>query len=175
MQSAECRVQYVSSTRNDVLQNLQIVSLINIKLLSSSHLPSFLRILGLHSWRMEVPRLGVESELWLLVTVTATVMQHLSHICDLQHSSQQWQISDPLREAMDGNYILMDTSWILFCCTRKGTPKLLSSYSFSFNFTLSGGHKVILLEIPFSLCFAHHKLLVFLGHFVSSVFLVNNR
>ena len=73
-------MQYVSSTRNDVLQNLQIVSLINIKLLSSSHLPSFLRILGLHPGHMAVPRLGVKLELQLPACTTATAMWDLSHV-----------------------------------------------------------------------------------------------
>ena len=43
--------------------------------------------LGLHSWHVEVPRLGVESELQPLAHTTAT--QNLSHICDLDHSSRQ--------------------------------------------------------------------------------------
>ena len=40
---------------------------------------------------MEVPRLGAESELQLLAYTTATVTQDPSHVCDLQHSSQQHQ------------------------------------------------------------------------------------
>ena len=35
---------------------------------------------------MEVPRLGVESELQLPVTATATAMQDLSHVGDLHHT-----------------------------------------------------------------------------------------
>ena len=37
---------------------------------------------------MEIPRLGVESELLLLVYTTATETRDLSCICDLHHSSQ---------------------------------------------------------------------------------------
>ena len=37
---------------------------------------------------MEVPRLGVESELQLPVCATATATQCPSHVCDLHHSSQ---------------------------------------------------------------------------------------
>ena len=49
----------------------------------------FLPFLGLLPWHMEVPRLGVKSELQLLAWATATAMQDLS--CDLHHSSwQQW-------------------------------------------------------------------------------------
>ena len=40
---------------------------------------------------------------------TATAMPDLSHVCDLYHSSGQLQIFNPLREAKDRTYILMDT------------------------------------------------------------------
>ena len=46
---------------------------------------------------MEVPRLGVESELQLLAYTTAT--QDPSRICDLHHSSWQPQILHPLSKA----------------------------------------------------------------------------
>ena len=44
---------------------------------------------GLHPQHMDIPRLGVESELQLpaYATATATTMPDLSHICDLYHSS----------------------------------------------------------------------------------------
>ena len=51
---------------------------------------------------MEVPRLGVESELQLLAYTTATATWDLSHVCDLHHSSWQRPILNPLREAWDG-------------------------------------------------------------------------
>ena len=41
---------------------------------------------------MEVPKLGIESELWLLAYPTATAMLDLSLACDLYHSSWQYQI-----------------------------------------------------------------------------------
>ena len=43
---------------------------------------------GLHLWHMEFPRLGVESELYLLAyaTATATALWDPSHVCDLHHS-----------------------------------------------------------------------------------------
>ena len=41
---------------------------------------------------MEVPRLGVESELQPLAYATATATWYLSHICNLHHSSLQRQI-----------------------------------------------------------------------------------
>ena len=52
----------------------------------------FFVFLGVHPWHMEVPRLGVEWELQLLATATATVMQDLSRICDLHHSSRQCRV-----------------------------------------------------------------------------------
>ena len=58
---------------------------------------------------MEVPRLGVKSELQLpaYTTATATAMQNLSHICDLNHSSGQHWVLNPLSEASDQTHILM--------------------------------------------------------------------
>ena len=63
---------------------------------------------------MGVPRLGVQSELWLLAYATATEMWDLSHICDLHHSSLQCQIFNPLSKVRDGTCVLMDTSQIHF-------------------------------------------------------------
>ena len=40
-----------------------------------------------HMQYMEVPRLGVEFEVYLPACATATEMQDLSHICNLHHSS----------------------------------------------------------------------------------------
>ena len=42
---------------------------------------------GPHPWHMEVPRLGVKSELQLLAYATATAMWDLNHIYDLHHRS----------------------------------------------------------------------------------------
>ena len=80
------------------------------------HLPPtfFFCILGLHPWHMQVPKLGVESELRLpaYTTATATATWDLSSICDLQHSSRQCQVPNPLREARDWTRILMDPGWV---------------------------------------------------------------
>ena len=59
---------------------------------------------------MEVPRLGVESELQLLAYATATAMPDQSQVCKLHHSLRQCQILNPLSEARDQAHILMDTS-----------------------------------------------------------------
>ena len=71
---------------------------------------------------MEVPRLGVESELQLPAYATATETQDPSPICDLHHSSQQRQILNPLSEARDQTHNLMVASWIRFLCATMGTP-----------------------------------------------------
>ena len=72
----------------------------------------FLFCLGPHLPHMEVPRLGVESELQLLAYTTANATWDLSHICNLHHSSRQRQILYPLSKARDQTHILVDTSWV---------------------------------------------------------------
>ena len=62
---------------------------------------------------MEVPGLGVKSELQLPATATAIAMPDTSQVCDLCHSLQQHQISNSLIEARGWTRILMDTSWVL--------------------------------------------------------------
>ena len=58
---------------------------------------------------MEVPRLGVESELQPLAYATATATWDHSCICDLYLSSQQ-HLFNPLSEARDQTHVLMDAS-----------------------------------------------------------------
>ena len=87
---------------------------------------------GLHLRHMEVARLWVVSELQLPTYATATAAPDLSCICKLHRSSQQRLISDPLSKARDWTCILMDTSWICFCCTTRGTPGFhISCYSYT--------------------------------------------
>ena len=50
---------------------------------------------------MEVPRLGIESELQLPAYTTATATWDPSHICNLHRSSWQHRILNPLSEARD--------------------------------------------------------------------------
>ena len=52
----------------------------------------YIWFLGLHSWHMQILRLGVESELQLLAYAIATPTLDLSHICDIHHSSLQYRI-----------------------------------------------------------------------------------
>ena len=56
---------------------------------------------GLHLQHLEVPGLGVKSELQLLAYTTATAMLDLSSICGLHHSSWQCRILNPLSEVRD--------------------------------------------------------------------------
>ena len=73
--------------------------------------------LGPHLWHVEVPRPGVESELQLPAYPTATATWDLSSVCDPHHSSWQCQVLNPPSQARDWIHILMDTSWILLCCS----------------------------------------------------------
>ena len=72
-------------------------------------------------WQREVARLGVESELQLLSYATATATKDPSHFCELHHSSRQRQTLNPLREARDWTYILMDARQFLYCWATAGT------------------------------------------------------
>ena len=74
---------------------------------------------------MEVPRLGVESELQLPAYTTAIAMRYPSHVFDLHHSSQQRQILNPLIKARGRTHILIDTSWIRFRWAMIETPRWL--------------------------------------------------
>ena len=47
----------------------------------------------------------------------------LSCVCNLHHSSWQYQILNPPREARDRTFLLMDTSQIRFHWAKMGTPK----------------------------------------------------
>ena len=79
---------------------------------------------------MEVPRLGVSSELSLPASTTATATRDLSHICDLHHSSRQRQILNPRSEARDQTHVLMDPSQVPYhCCDRNSGNCFLSSRS----------------------------------------------
>ena len=77
---------------------------------------------------MDVPRVGVKSELQLPAYAISTAMQDPSHICNLHHSSQQCWIPDTLSKAKDRTHILMDTSWIHFCFTTAELPACVNSF-----------------------------------------------
>ena len=73
----------------------------------------FFVFLGTHPWHMEVPRLGIESQLQMPVYTTVTATWDSSSIFDLYHSSWQRGILNPLSEARDWTCILMDPSQVL--------------------------------------------------------------
>ena len=92
----------------------------------------FFCFLGPKPQCVEVPRLGVESELQLRAYTTATATPDLSRVCNLHHSSQQLWILNPLRKARDQTCILMGPSWICFCYSTMGTPPAVFSPFFSY-------------------------------------------
>ena len=59
---------------------------------------------------MDVLRLGLESELQLLVYATGAAVLELSKICDLHSSLLQCRIPNPLSKARGQTCIVMDTS-----------------------------------------------------------------
>ena len=83
---------------------------------------------------MEIPRLRVELELHLLAYATATAMQDPGHMCDLHHSSLQDRMPNPLSKAGDWTRILMDTSWIHFCCATMEIPPFFIFHEFTLDF-----------------------------------------
>ena len=62
---------------------------------------------------IEVPRLGVKSELQLRVYTTAMATQEQSRLWDLHPNSRQHRILNPLSKARVRTCILMDTSPVL--------------------------------------------------------------
>ena len=81
----------------------------------------FFFFLGPLLWHMEVPRLGVQSELQLPASTTATADQRC--VCDLPHSSWQRRILNPQGKARDRTHNLLVPSWIHFCRATTGTPR----------------------------------------------------
>ena len=81
----------------------------------------FLPFLGPLPWLMEVPRLGVQSELEPPAYTRATATWDLSWVCDLHHSSRPRWILNPLSKAKDQIRNLMVPSQIRFWCATMGT------------------------------------------------------
>ena len=64
---------------------------------------------GPHPWHMEVPRLGVKSELQLPAYTTATAMWDLSRVCYLHHNSHNARsLTHQARPGIEPSY-----SWIV--------------------------------------------------------------
>ena len=80
----------------------------------------FFFFLGPYPQHMEVPRLGVESEMQLPAYTTAIATQDPSCICDLHHSSRQHWILNPLSKARDRTPVLMDVSQVRYLLSHEG-------------------------------------------------------
>ena len=76
--------------------------------------------LGLYLQHMEVPGLGVKSELQLPAYTTATATPDPNCLCDLHSSLWQCWILSLLSEARDRTHILMDTSGVPNQLSRSG-------------------------------------------------------
>ena len=74
---------------------------------------------------MEFPRLGVQRKLQLLAYTRATAMWDLCCICDLQHSSWQHQILNPLSENRDQTCILRILVRFVTCWATTGMPHII--------------------------------------------------
>ena len=74
----------------------------------------FFCFLGLYLQHVEVPTLGVESELQMPAYTTVRAMWEMSWVCDLHlhHSSQQCWMLDPLRKARDRTRVLRDNGLV---------------------------------------------------------------
>ena len=75
---------------------------------------------------MEVPRLGVESELYQPIP-----QPQKCHICSWHHSSWQCQILNPLNGVRDPTHILMGTSQVHFHHATAGTPLVCCDFGVS--------------------------------------------
>ena len=78
--------------------------------------------LGPHQQHMEVPRLGVESELQLQAYTTATETQDLSPSATYTTAHSNARSLTSLSKARDQTHILMDTSWVCYCWATTGAP-----------------------------------------------------
>ena len=81
-------------------------------------------------WHMEVPELGVESELQLLSCATATATQDLSCIHDLHCNLEQCWILNPLSETRGQTCILTETTQVFNSWSHKGNSNLNSLVAF---------------------------------------------
>ena len=75
---------------------------------------------------MDIPRLGVKSELQMraYTTATATATWDPNLICNLHHSSRQHQIQNPLNETRDRTGILMGPRQVHQPLSHKGNSRM---------------------------------------------------
>lgn len=63
---------------------------------------------------MQAPRLGIASELYVLLHATARATQEKGHVCNQNQSSMQYHILNPLSNTRDPACILKDPRQIHF-------------------------------------------------------------
>ena len=73
---------------------------------------------------MEVPRLWVQLELQLLAYTIAIATWDPSHVYDLQHSSGQRRILNPVSVARDQTCVLLAASQISFALHHNGNSSI---------------------------------------------------
>ena len=78
--------------------------------------------LGLHLLHMDVPRLGVKSELKELSYAPVTAILDQRCICDLHHSYWQHQILNSPSKARDRIHIVTNTHQLLNLLSHNGGP-----------------------------------------------------
>ena len=104
--------------------------------------------LGPHPWYTEVPRLVVELE--LSAYTTATAMQNLSCVFNLNHKSWQYRLLNPLRKSRDQTHIFTDPGWVHYHWAMMGTPPL--------SIILISNHQSILYFLSFKVSFRHQYI-----------------
>ena len=106
------------------------------------YLSIYFCFLGPHPWHMEVPRLGVQSELQLPTYTAATATRDLSCIFNLRHSSWQCQILNSLSKARDRTRNLVgfvsatprqELQWLCFKKEEKKNLKVKEEFGLSLN------------------------------------------
>ena len=98
---------------------------------------TFFLLLGLHPRHMEVPRLGVKSELQLPAYTTATTVWDPSCVYSLHHSSQQHRLLNPLSVAMDRTHILTGTILLPLSHDENSRKTIFRCYRNSFSSELT--------------------------------------
>ena len=135
----------------------------------TTYMHSFFFFLRAALRHMEVPRLGVELELLLLAYTTAIAVRDPSHICDLNHSSQQCRILNPLSKTRDRTRILMVTSQVCYCWAKTETPLCAFLISVVFRFTwfwtsCNWNYSDLVIRYLLSKCYVWGTILGALGY-----------
>ena len=109
---------------------------------------------------MEVPWLGVWSELQLPAYATATATRDSSWVCSLHRSSLQCQILNPLSKARVRTWVLMDTSQVHYHWAMMGTLQLtVNNKIHLIKFNLILRYKILFLKYFFFFFFTNLLLL----------------